>query len=866
MTEHPRNLPRLFLSYSHQDEKHKAEFSKHLSPLLENGSILSWDDRKLVMGETLDASLEFELMRADLVVFLISANFLSSTSCFHDELSLILERRISENVRVLPVIVKECLWKETPFAQFVAAPRDGKPVTSFSNKDVAWTEVAKSVQDAIKHWESTNTVKPNLEESVSVASKHLQNDFSNWLKSMELTLHHRIKDKLELPDIFVYPDLRETNYYVYEPESTNSSNFLSLDDFGEGLVIQGDEQTGKTSLIKMFFRHYHENEVLPLYVNAKEISSSNPKDALGKRVSQQYQSMSWDKYISHPLPKMLLVDDFHDMKLNARYQVTFIDAIKEIFPHILLVANNSINYDEKRIAEIAAFPRWEIMDFGFARRGELIDRWNRLGQEETIESQSLHQRNDEVMRNVNSIVRKNVLPSKPIYVLTIIQTLDLAIQENFELTSYGHCYHALIVHALHKVGVKAQNFDLYVNYLSELAYTCFSRNSDFLPSEDFEAFQIRYTENYVISSLESTLKVLTKSKIIKKDSHGVRFSYRYLYYFYAAKYLSDHLDDCNNEIRELCEKLHLERNANILIFLTHHSRNAQVLNDLHERATRIYESLPPSTLDKAETSYLTDLLQETPKLVIEQFDVDSERKKKLERMDQAEIRKKSDDEIEEQLESADDSLVDIHRSAKMIDVVGQILRNRASSMKKPELTDLARTGYGAGLRFLRFWLEISNRHERDFVQLITRVLTNDPNIKQDEETLNLMAKKVHLRLAYDVCRCVITRISNSLGTRDLISVFERLERESPRSVAIRLINVSIELEYTKRIPKKKIEVLAKDISTNPIAFMLLKELVLYHLYLNEVDYDEKQWLSAKLKIPMKVYRKWDAIMLSRKLN
>ena len=866
MTSTSHNPPRLFLSYSHRDEKHKDELLKHLTPLTKNGSLVCWDDRKLVMGEALEESLRSELTRADLVVFLVSSDFIASTSCFHQELEAILERRKFDNVPILPVIIRDCVWEDTPFAQFVAAPTDGKPVTRFSNRDVAWTDIANKIKEAVKQWQTADGESPKGGGNTGATSTELVPKFCSWLTNMELTLQHRVKDKLELPDIFVYPDIREANYYAYEPESTNSSKLLSLDFLGDGVVIQGDEQTGKTSLTKMIFDHYHQNKVLPLYANAKEVSSSNPKDALGKFVSQQYRDMTWDSYISSAQPRMLIMDDFHTLKLNTKYQEKFLETIKEIFAHVLLVANTSMNFDEKRMATVAAYPRWEILDLGYARRGELIDRWNKLGQEETINMQSLHRKNDEVMRNVNSIVRKNVLPSKPIFVLTIIQTLDLAIQENFELTSYGHCYHALIVHALHKVGVKAQKFDMYVNYLSELAFTCYSKNVDLLSIEEFEIFKKRYSKNYVISSHKIVEGVLTKAKILQIDNKGVRFTYRYLYYFYAAKYLSDHLESCESEVKELCEKLHKERNANILIFLTHHSKSSRILNDLHERATRIYETLPLATLDKNETSYLTDFVNETPELVIEHIDVEAERTKELKRLDEFEESRKSEEEIEEKLENAHDNLVDIHRSAKMIDVVGQILRNRVGSMPIPQLTDLARSGFGAGLRFLRFWLEISSRHERDFVILISRVLMNDPNIKQDTETLIKMAKRVHLRLAYDVCRGVITRISHSLGTNELLQVFEELERETPDSIAIKLINVSIELEFTKRIPKKKIEGLIKDLSSNPIGFMLLKELVLYHLYLNEVSYTEKQWIASKLSIPMSVHRKWEAMKLTHKVN
>ena len=208
----------------------------------------------------------------------------------------------------------------------------------------------------------------------------------------------------------------------------------------------------------------------------------------------------------------------------------------------------------------------------------------------------------------------------------------------------------------------------------------------------------------------------------------------------------------------------------------------------------------------------------------------------------------------EDVASLDATVVDIVRSSRMVDVVGQILRNRSGSLERTQLTDLARSGYGTALRFLGFWLEFTRREKGEVVALIASALQQE-TARKDEDKLRKAAMRFYLGLCYDVCRGVVRRVANSLGAKELIEVFEALEREEPESVTVKLINVAIMMEFTKSIPKRQIEKVVKAVHANPIARLLLRELVVQHLYLNEAEVGERQWISAKLGIPMKAQRR-----------
>ena len=482
-----------------------------------------------------------------------------------------------------------------------------------------------------------------------------------------------------------------------------------------------------------------------------------------------------------------------------------------------------------------------------------------MGQEETIDTGVLRRQNDVITRHINSVIRKNILPPKPIYVLTIIRLLDSGTPTNFSLTSYGHCYQVLIQQALHKLGVRSNEFDPYVNYLSELAYFVFSRGGQTLTQLQFNLFKDRYSANFLIKSHDDILKTLHKAEILRSDKDGdqLQFSYRYIFYFYVAKYLSDHLDDVDvkQDIEMLCEKLHTERNANILIFLMHHTRDQHVIDDVLLRAYMIFDGLVPATLNRDETNHILEFVKDVPDLVIERIDVESERKKLLERQDAVDNDLDNLNEEDDDVFRYDEPLADIARSARMIDVVGQILRNRSGSLHKPQLIDLARSGYESGLKFLTFWLDLTKNERENLIFIISKVLREQlSGDESDENKLRKEAVRTYLGLSYGMCLAVIRRIANSLGSEELIEIFDVLEKEKPESIAVRLINVAIHLEFTKCIPKKKINRLNADLDSNLVGRHLLKEVMMQHLYLNEVTVGERQWISTKLNISMSSQR------------
>ena len=145
----------IFISYSHADEELKESLVKHLTPLKQMGLIEAWHDRKIPAGAEWKPEISRNLEAARIVLLLVSIDFINSKYCYETELERALEMHDEKRARVIPVILRSCMWQHTSFAKLQAVPKDGKPVSSFSDRDEAFSNVAEYVKHVAEELMST---------------------------------------------------------------------------------------------------------------------------------------------------------------------------------------------------------------------------------------------------------------------------------------------------------------------------------------------------------------------------------------------------------------------------------------------------------------------------------------------------------------------------------------------------------------------------------------------------------------------------------------------------------------------------------------------------------------------------------------
>lgn len=138
---------KLFFSYSHKDEELKNELEKHLSMLKRQGVISTWHDRKIDAGSTLDKEIDKNLKDSDIILLLISVDFLASDYCYDIEMKEALKMHENRQAIVVPIILRNCDWTSAPFSKLLALPTDGKSITTWSDKDSAFLNVTKGIKN-----------------------------------------------------------------------------------------------------------------------------------------------------------------------------------------------------------------------------------------------------------------------------------------------------------------------------------------------------------------------------------------------------------------------------------------------------------------------------------------------------------------------------------------------------------------------------------------------------------------------------------------------------------------------------------------------------------------------------------------------
>lgn len=849
---------RMFISYSHSDESYVNEFKKHLISLKRKQVIEEWHDRELTTGDKFDKEIERKLLDADLVAFMVSVDFLSSWYCYEVELKNTLSRIDNNNIRIIPIIIRNCKWKDTELANFLAATKDGTPINKYTDRDDAWTEVIDSIERAATKYNQTKGGQPISRDGHTSNNDRnivsINSNFLTYLEDTEIVFSHRHKEEIFLKDIFVSPDLKNIKSEFDEIDiTTRAMDLIGTTRVPEKIVILGAEQSGKTALSKIFFSELWNNKQYPLLCNGKQIKNIDANKLFSQLIKDQYSGLTDEMFLSDKNRIVLIIDDYDKIKINIRHQCSLLSILSTIAGRIIIISGTSIRYDESKYVELSDFAQYEILPLGNLRRGELIEKWNCIGREETIDVKDLHDQNDRITTHLNSIIRRNILPPKPIYILTIIQLLDTSKPSDYSLTSYGHCYQSLIQSNLERVNIKPRDFDLYINYLTEIAYYIYNTKTYGINEAQLTDFKERYSEQYLVQSNENVVGSLLASGILRSQNDITGFSYRYIFYFYVAKYLADHLDidNCKIAIEHLCKNINTEKNANILIFLVHHSKDKQIIDEILLHASVVFDGTTEARLDKHDTKYLLDYIATIPRLVIEQRDIDDERRSRLKEKDLIEeaTNEDADNDIEE---THDAFLSDINRSARVVEIIGQILRNRYGSLTKTQLRELTLSAYSSGLKFLSFFLTATREGQDYILEFIKKIFKENTKLSDDE--IASEARSIFLMFCYGTSYSVIKKIANSIGSDKLMPIFDEIVLSGTKSPAMKLIHIAIQMEFTKKIPKRELSELYLELNGNPIAQRLLQEIVIQHLYLNHVDFQDRQWISSKIHLPIKSQR------------
>ena len=769
---------RLFISYSSKDEIHRENLGKHLSLMERKGEIESWSCRKIPPGKEWEKEISENLESADVIVLLVSPDFMQSDYCFDIEVKRAMEKHESKNSVVLPVIVRACDWKDgTPFSKLQALPEPADPIKKWNDEDEAWLSVVSGIKKVAKNVEAKKFVQPIQEKGVSLM---LQKDLKDWLEDTEIPFLHRRVDKISLSDIYVSPHLKVLNKQDDLTQLLDANGVLEL---SENLLVFGDEQSGKTSLAKHLFKLFLKRGCLPVFLDGKHIKSSDINKVIHKAIAVQYEDVDISNLGQIP-NKILVLDNFSKIKLNKKHKNIFVSECKNFFDRCIYMALDAFRYVALEIYEINDFKRLEILPFGHVKRSEILERWVSLGIEEQIKEDELYSKVDELKLRLDSLVRENVIPAKPVHVLAIMQRFEVYPQDDLRLTSYGHCYQYLVYQALEKADIKPAEIDKYLNVLNELAWSVY-KNESGLTSEDIDRFFVGYGEIYSLKTVEKTLVVdkLKSSGLLHTKDGLLSFKYPYIHYFFIARKIAESFNtddqakcEAKDEIKNLLSKLHRKINANIIIFISHHIKDKWILDEIQKCIVEVFSDQEEATLSSDSLLFMDEFIKGIPSLVLEYREVSRERRQRDKMIDEAEM---IDAKTEESDIEYSDIVVRIEKVFKGIEIIGQILRNRHASIHKGVLFQMVQSATNAGLRFLQHFIEVSEVFQGEVIKAIQERVEKKPDAQTRD--LEKRARNAFLSLTYEIILGVLGNISASIGSKEADEIYDELEKTHTNS-------------------------------------------------------------------------------------
>jgi small GTP-binding protein len=143
---------RVFISYAREDEAFKDELVTMLAGLQRRGIVDAWEDRRIEAGEEWHKSIQDAMSQCDLAILLVSSSYLASRFIQEQEQPILLQRSRDMQLRVIPIVVRPCMWQSEPALKGLQAlPKDGKAVITFAKengeRDQAWADIAAAIEE-----------------------------------------------------------------------------------------------------------------------------------------------------------------------------------------------------------------------------------------------------------------------------------------------------------------------------------------------------------------------------------------------------------------------------------------------------------------------------------------------------------------------------------------------------------------------------------------------------------------------------------------------------------------------------------------------------------------------------------------------
>ena len=666
---------------------------------------------------------------------------------------------------------------------------------------------------------------------------------------------------IKLADLYVYPDMQELLDEKEVKSIVSTSVLRDLARLDGGVILSGEEKVGATSLLYMLFEYFHDAGLLPVYIRGADIRGPNDRDfdtAVRKAVIEQYSEEQLEKFNQTAnAKKVLLLDDLDDGPVrNSAFRAKLLQISKSRFKHLVVTVSELFDF-KTAVAphaggELAGVREYRVLPFGYTLRAKLIRRWfQRTASDGSLDDAELLARSDRAERLLDGVMKRNIVPSLPLYLLTLLQSVDSGVSGGFEESGLGEYYDFLIKEGLRVAGVSKKDWGKVIEFCTHLAWQLHATENREISLEELRSFAQRYSDEEVRVDLPARLKELLAARILSQSGAYFRFRYHYIYYFLKGRYLSVRLNDLmvQAHVKEACAHLYVRENANTILFLAHHAfDNPSFLQCVVDALNAPFQGVAPIEFRNGDTAEIGEFVRDLPALAY--------------RGEKPEDVREQANKHRDELDDGTDGLVDSKQPdgheafipqmvalLKTVEILGQILKNQVATMGRTKRVELLQLLLRASLRAIRAvfaqFLAAKDEAQGELVEMLRMMNKDDDEEKRKKLAQRLLAQLMQISAFGFIAKAIISISSDDLA-EDIDAAAKKVG-----TPAAKLIAAGVRLDSPRELPRSELRNLLADIKDDFIAMRVLQMLTLRRLYMFRTSEQDKQWLASQSVLGLK---------------
>jgi hypothetical protein len=665
-----------------------------------------------------------------------------------------------------------------------------------------------------------------------------------------------------LTELFVYPDLRLDDNDVRKTSTMvkGDQSLKFLCDCGV-IVLRGGTFSGKTALSKSLCLDAHVAlGRVPILLDGKEISDLNPEGfqkLLIRELKKQYRDADVDAYLQLPAAqKVVIVDNWHLARLTADQKnriykylgettsssVLVVDELFQLRQIVIQATQTGVEIEEN------FHRKGEIVGLSYVSRGQLINKWYQLRKDSAFDPPEVNNAAKVSEDQISGLLGKDNLPPYAFFVLCMLQAQESEKLESISGGSFGHYHEVLVITALTKNRTQLAQLDRKVAFCSEIAHYMWANKAEVISRDQIDQVAETYLQSHLMTlQVDTLLADLEDSRVLSKSEGHYQFSYAQFYFYFVARYIKEHLDGTDGAklraaVDEMIDNISSYRNSTIIMFLIFFANDRRhIIDRLQKNAALIYENVAPARLEKGDADAFISRRDHLPPPSVED-NPDLVKNRQEERVRKDEMAKRERSQIigaEEAYQYSSD-LSDqkkMHLAERNIDALGQVIRNFSASLPGDLKVSVLQSTYTLGLRTMaRVLKEVATYLEAktdelrapEFSWHIAENAMSITFLREEMEKILLVMGKL---ISIHYCK----KISSCVGVSDNELAYQKTMDSLEPSVAIKLIDITIQMEHSRTFPEANVTALFSELRPNPFAIGILQFLVAMHLLVYKID-------------------------------